>query len=208
MSGLTATIPLICRVSWGQVSLTNTDFHRKNTVRGLVKTNTLSTLHNRVEIANTKTYSQFLQSLPTLNMASKRDRERCPLSLAYRTKLLDRVKAGKPRQRLIREAGISLRTLERIVSKESKIREAAMLPICPENDKNETEKNDDVDSALGTWFTTVRSQKQTVTGPMLLVKSKQFAKQNGYRFQAENWLVVKVEKENGRPGGVVFHAPY
>ena len=141
MSGLTATIPLICRLSWGQVSLTNTDFHRKNTVRGLVMTNTLrSTLHNRVEIANTKTYSQFLKSLPTLNMASKRDRERCPLSLAYRTKLLDRVKAGEPRQRLIREAGISLRTPERIVSKESKIREAAMLPICPENDKNETEK--------------------------------------------------------------------
>ena len=70
MSGLTATIPLICRVSWGQVSLTNTDFHRKNTVRGLVKTNTLSTLHNRVEIANTKTYSHFLQSLPCISKGS------------------------------------------------------------------------------------------------------------------------------------------
>ena len=126
-------------------------------------TNALSILHNRVEIANTKTYSHFLQSLPTVNLASK-NRQRMTLSLANKTKLLDRVKAGEPRQRLIGEAGISLRTLERIVSKESEIREAAATAPHPSRKRKRTGKNDDVDSAWGT------SQKQTVTGPMLMAK--------------------------------------
>ena len=79
---------------------------------------------DRVEIANTTTYRHFLQPLPTVNMASKKG-QRTTVSLAEKTKVLDRVKAGRPRQRLIGEAGISLRNLERIVSKESEIREAS-----------------------------------------------------------------------------------
>ena len=39
--------------------------------------------------------------------------------------MLDRIKAGEPRQKLVAEMGISMRTLERIVANEAEIRDTA-----------------------------------------------------------------------------------
>ena len=121
-------------------------------------------------------------------MASKKT-TRVSLSIATKAKILDRVKAGENRQKLIGEFGICLRTLERIVAKESEIRESAATAPDTSRKRKRCGKNSDVDSALGTWFAAVRNKKQTVTGPMLMEKSKQFAERLGTDFTPSvGWL--------------------
>ena len=100
---------------------------------------------------------------------------RVTLSVADKLKMLDRIKAGESRQKLVAEMGIAMRTLERIVANEEEIRQTAASISDTSRKRKRTGKDKDVESALGSWFSAVRGKKQTVTGPMLMEKSKDFA---------------------------------
>ena len=120
------------------------------------------------------------------NMATPK--KRITLSVADKLKMLDRIKAEEPRQKLVAEMGISI-TLERIVANEAEIRDTAATIPDKSRKRKRTGKNEDVESALGSWFSAVRNKKQTVTGPMLMEKSKDFAECLGSDFTlSTGWL--------------------
>ena len=75
------------------------------------------------------------------------------LSVNEKLKLLDRIKSGEQRQKIVAETGISKRTLERIVANEAKIRESATDIHTSRKRLNSQGKNDEVEDALGKWFT-------------------------------------------------------
>ena len=55
--------------------------------------------------------------------------------------------------------------------------------------RKRTGKHGDADEAALEWFVAVRNQKQIVTGPMLMKKSAEFAKQLGSDFKPNiGWL--------------------
>ena len=64
---------------------------------------------------------------------------RITLSVADKFKMLDRIKSGDPRQKLVGELGISMRTLERIVTNEAEIRDTAVT--VPDMSVPETKTN-------------------------------------------------------------------
>ena len=114
---------------------------------------------------------------------------RVTLSVADKLKMLDRIKAGESRQKLVAEMGIAMRTLERIVANEKEIRQTAASISDTSRKRKRTGKDKDIDSALGSWFSAVRGKKQTVTGPMLMEKSKDFAERLGSDFNPSvGWL--------------------
>ena len=103
--------------------------------------------------------------------------------------MLDRIKAGEARQKLIGKLGIGMKTLERIVAKEEKIRELAATTTDTSRKRKKTGKHEHIDSALESWFESVRKQKQTVTGQLLMEKSKDFAKHLDSEFSPSiGWL--------------------
>ena len=59
--------------------------------------------------------------------------------MADKFKMLDRIKSGDPRQKLVGELGISMRTLERIVTNEAEIRDTAVT--VPDMSVPETKTN-------------------------------------------------------------------
>ena len=77
--------------------------------------------------------------------------------MADKVKMLDRTNAGEARQKPIAEMGTGMRTLERIVAKESEIRETAATAQDASRKLKQTGKHDNVDSALalGSWFRAV-----------------------------------------------------
>ena len=94
------------------------------------------------------------------------------LLTANKLKILDRLKNGETRQSIIKELGIGMRTIERLISNEKAIRHEAETSTDLFRKRKRQSKNDTVDDALGKWFTAVRNQKQIVTGPMLKQKSE------------------------------------
>ena len=114
---------------------------------------------------------------------------RITLSVADKLKMLDRIKSGEQRQKIVGELGISMRTFERIVANEAEIRQRAATVPDRSRKRKRTGKNEDVESALGSWFSAIRNKKHTVTGPMLMEKSKDFAKRLGSDFTpSTGWL--------------------
>ena len=114
---------------------------------------------------------------------------RVNLSVADKVKMLDRIKSGEPRQKLVGEFGIAKRTLERIVTNEAEIRQTAATVPDTSRKRKRTGKDEDVESALGSWFSAIRNKKQTVTSPTLMEKSKDFAKRLGSDFTpSTGWL--------------------
>ena len=79
-------------------------------------------------------------------------KKRITLYVADKLKMLDRIKAGEPRQKPVAEMGISMRTLERIVANEVEIRDTAATIPDKSRKRKRTGKNEDVESALGSWF--------------------------------------------------------
>ena len=108
---------------------------------------------------------------------------RVTLSVADKLKMLDRIKAGESRQKLVAEMGIAMRTLERIIANEEEIHQTTASISDTSRKRKRTGKDKDVESALGSWFSAVRGKKQTVTGPMVMVKSKDFAERLGSDFK-------------------------
>ena len=97
-------------------------------------------------------------------------------------KILDRIKHGEPRQRIVKETGVGVRPIERWLSNEEQMRkEADSGP--PSRKRKRTGKHEDVEEALGKCFESVRNQKQIVHGQMLLKKSAQFAEKLGSNFK-------------------------
>ena len=56
-----------------------------------------------------------------------------------------------------------MRTLERIVANEAEIRDTATTIPDKSRKRKRTGKNEDVESALGSWFSAVRNKKTTTT---------------------------------------------
>ena len=131
-------------------------------------------------------------------------KKRITLSVADKLKMLDRIKAGEPRQKLVAEMGISMRTLEKIVANEAEIRDTAATIPDKSRKRKRTGKNEDVESALGS-FSAVRNKKQTVTDPMLMEKSKDFAERlgsdltpsTGWLARWKNRMGIKFKRAHG-----------
>ena len=87
-------------------------------------------------------------------------KKRIVLSLAEKIAILDRLKAGETRQSLVNETGLSMRSIERFVSSEKKLRLEAESGATPTRKRKRTGKNGEIEEALGAWFTSVRNQKQ------------------------------------------------
>ena len=90
-----------------------------------------------------------------------------------------------------------MRTLERIVANEAEIRQTAATVPDTSRKRKRTGKNEDVESALGSWFSAIRNKKQTVTGPMLMEKSKDFAKRLGSDFTPSTGWLARWKKRMG-----------
>ena len=71
-------------------------------------------------------------------------KKRITLSVADKLKMLDRIKAGEPRQKLVAEMGISMRTLERIVANEAEIRDTAATIPDKSRKRKRTGKNEEL----------------------------------------------------------------
>ena len=125
-------------------------------------------------------------------------KKRIFLSTADKLKILDRLKNGETRHSIIKELGIGMRTIERLISNEKAIRHEAETSTDLLRKRKRQSKNDTVDDALGKWFTAVRNQKQIVTGPMLKQKSEDFAKELGLgdKFVASNGWLSRWKKRN------------
>ena len=84
------------------------------------------------------------------------------LSVVEKIKILDRMKSGEQRQKILAETGMSRKTLERMVTNEEKIRESATEIDTSRKRPNRQGKNDEVEDALGKWFTAVGGKKQSL----------------------------------------------
>ena len=182
----------ICRVWWQQARLYDGSAEAKCQLwqqiyppqwvqqrRGRVSNKLETSVHRKLTI------------IPCSNAASMATpKKRITLSVADKLKMLDRIKAREPRQKLVAEMGISMRTLKRIVANEAEIRDTAATIPDKSRKWKRTGKNEDVESALGLWFSAVRNKKQTVTGPMLMEKSlERFCRALGLRLYPKHWLV-------------------
>ena len=99
-----------------------------------------------------------ITAIPCSNAANMANpKKRITLSVADKLKMLDKIKAGEPRQKLVAEMGISMRTLDRIVANEAEIRDTAATIPDKSRKRKRTGKNEDVESALGSWFSAVRN---------------------------------------------------
>ena len=78
-----------------------------------------SRFHELSVIASTNSHSLLVRQHDTPK------KTRVTLSVADKLKMLDRIKAGESRQKLVAEMGIAMRTLERIVANEEEIRQTA-----------------------------------------------------------------------------------
>ena len=101
-----------------------------------------------------------------------------------------------------------------MIASEAKIRESATEINISRKRPNRQGKNDEVEDALGKWFTAVRAKKQTVTGPMLMKKAQQFGEQLGTDFSPSNgWLSrwknrarIRFKRAHGEKSSANFEA--
>ena len=78
---------------------------------------------------------------------------------------------AKKKKNIMKEFKIVLRTLQRIVKAEDKIRkDAAALPSSRKRER--TGRYEEVDAAMEKWFAAARNQKLIVTGSHLIKKAK------------------------------------
>ena len=80
------------------------------------------------------------------------------LLISEKLALLDRIKNGETRQRIVDEKGIGMRTLERWINNETQMRKEAESSPASRKRKR-TGKHGDVDEAALEWFVAVRNQK-------------------------------------------------
>ena len=109
---------------------------------------------------------------------------------------------------------MSIRTLDRMTVNKARVRERAFDVDTSRKRPNRQGKNDEVEDALGKWFTAVRAKKQTVTGPMLMKKAQQFGEQLGTDFSPSNgWLSrwknrarIRFKRAHGEKSSANFEA--
>lgn len=118
--------------------------------------------------------SVVFQSLAQTMSTPKKTR--VSLSIAQKLQILDQLKEGKARQKILNDTGIGMRSLERIIKQENELRKAGEGAASLTRKRKRGGKNEEIDEAVGTWFAAVRSQKQVVTGPLLLEKTEKLAK--------------------------------
>ena len=100
------------------------------------------------------------------------------LSISDKVTILDRLKKGEKRDKILSEKKLSLRTLQRIVKDETQIRRDA-ASMSPSRKRKRTGRYQDIDDAMEKWFASKRAQKKNVTGSEILKTAQSFAKEFG-----------------------------
>ena len=85
------------------------------------------------------------------------------LSLADKLKILDRLKNGEKKEKIMSDFDIVLQTLQRIAKNESQGRQDSLSMQSTQKHK-QTGRFKDADAALEKWFLSVREQNIIITG--------------------------------------------
>ena len=100
------------------------------------------------------------------------------LSLSDKVTILDRLKNGEKKDKILIEKKIVLRTLQRIIKDETQIRQDA-ASMSPSRKRKRTDRYQDIDAAMEKWFASMRAQKKNVIGTEILKRARSFAKELG-----------------------------
>ena len=117
------------------------------------------------------------------------------LSLTSKIALLDKIKSQPPNtgyRQLAEITGVPKSTISRLLQQESQLREEFVLQEgqAGTSKRKREGKDPDVEEALDQWFSIVSGRGVNINGPILKVKSEEFAKKLGRNdFKAtDGWL--------------------
>jgi len=117
-------------------------------------------------------------------------RKQTALDLDQKIAIINEIEAGKKQAAVAATRGLSKQTINSIWQKREKLRHA--FESCASNRRKRlrTSAFDDVEEALLKWFSVVRAQNLSVSGPLLRGKAQEFAKQLQHdQFQCSvGWL--------------------
>ena len=103
---------------------------------------------------------------------------------------MEAVRSGRKQVDIAKEYGIAASTLSTILKEKDKILKLSEQSVlCPDRKGLRLGNHQNIDEAVYTWFTDVRSKNIPVSGPMLQAKAKEFAE------------VMKVEKFDASSDG-------
>ena len=104
--------------------------------------------------------SVVFQSLAQTMSTPKKTR--VSLSIAQKLQILDQLKEGKARQKILNDTGIGMRSLERIIKQENELRKAGEGAASLTRKRKRGGKNEEIDEAPGTllWHEEVVSLKK------------------------------------------------
>lgn len=132
-------------------------------------------------------------------MAEKLVRKQNAISLKMKMELLKAVdEKRRTKTEICKEYGIANSTLSTIIKNRDQITlmfERSMFE--PERKRMRTAKHEDLETALLIWFKQARSQDAPISGPLLLEKADELAKQMHIDFLANPGWLERFKKRNG-----------
>ena len=115
-------------------------------------------------------------------------KKRINLPLSTKIVILDKIKDGSTYASIQSEYGVCRRTIEKWVKNETDLR-SSNIQTDPSRKRRRDGKHVEIDKCVKEWFSAVRNQKQTVNGPELKAKAKEFAEKLNQTFSpSEGWL--------------------
>ncbi|GFT01749.1 tigger transposable element-derived protein 4 [Trichonephila clavipes] len=132
-------------------------------------------------------------------MATSSRGKQTAISLKTKMEILMVVdKKLKSKTEICKHFGIANSTLSTIIKKREKITEMfKQSKFEPERKRMRTAKHEDLEAALLAWFKQARSQNALISGPEMLERSNELAKQMGITFSANPGWLERFKKRNG-----------
>ncbi|GBM33473.1 Tigger transposable element-derived protein 4 [Araneus ventricosus] len=132
-------------------------------------------------------------------MAEKSGRKQTAISLKTKMELLRAVdEKRRSKTEICKKFGIANSTLSTIIKNRDHI--TAMFErnmFEPERKRMRTAKHEDLETALLVWIKQARSDNAPVSGPVLLERADEIAKQMGIEFSANPGWLERFKKRNG-----------
>ena len=95
------------------------------------------------------------------------------LTITDKLRILDRLKNGDKKDKIMSDYKIVARTLQRIAKSENQIRND-LLSMQPTQKRKRTGRFKEVDAAMEKWFSSAQELKLIITGSQLIKKAKEF----------------------------------
>lgn len=132
-------------------------------------------------------------------MSEKSVRKQTAISLERKIELLNAVdEKRRTKTEICKEFGIANSTLSTIIKNRVNITSMFERSVFePERKRMRTAKHEDLEKAVLIWFKQARSQNAPISGPLLLEKADELAKQMNIKFSANPGWFERFKKRNG-----------